>query len=137
PRSESDIVSLLSSGLLTALESTLGSVTGTGDNFQGLVTFAGSALLSRVQGLLGAGINRVDLRLFPASPAGSDAFDIGGEIGFNLSDNLSVSAQTVFSGITPPLFGVRYRIGDRLTLRLVTSYQQFAENSGAILEFGF
>jgi translocation and assembly module TamB len=50
PRSEGQIITLISGGLLHALESTLGSVSGGGDSFQGLLTFAGLALLTRLQG---------------------------------------------------------------------------------------
>lgn len=60
---------------------------------------------------------------------------MGGEVAFNLSPNLSVSVQKVFTNITPALFGVRYRINDQFTLRGITSYEQFNENTGVILEF--
>jgi translocation and assembly module TamB len=140
PRSEGEIVALISGGLLAALESTLGSVSGGGDSFQGLLAFAGSALLNNLQNLLGEGLDRTELRLFSASPPGGQqggAIDIGGEIGFNFSPNISVSVQKVFTNVSPALLNVRYRITDQITLRAITSYEQFNENTGAVLEFRF
>jgi translocation and assembly module TamB len=139
PRSQDEIIALVSGGFLAALESTLGSVSGGGDGFQGLLAFAGSALLNNLQGLLGAGLERVDLRLYSASPPGiqEGAIDIGGELGFNLSPSISLSAQKVFTNVTPAIFGVRYRVTDQITVRALTSYEQFSENTGVVLEFGF
>jgi translocation and assembly module TamB len=68
PRTEAQIVALLSGGILNALESTLGSVSGGGDRFQGLLTFAGSALLNRLQSWFEGGLDNVELRFFSASP---------------------------------------------------------------------
>jgi translocation and assembly module TamB len=140
PRSEGEIVALLSGGLLTALESTLGSVSGGGDGFQGLLAFAGSALLNNLQNLLGSGLDRTELRLFSASPPGGQqgsTLDIGAEVGFNFSPSISVSVQKVFTNVTPALFSVRYRINDQITVRGITSYEQFNENTGAVVEFRF
>ncbi|MEO1069249.1 MAG: translocation/assembly module TamB domain-containing protein [Cyanobacteria bacterium J06638_6] len=138
-RSQNEIIALVSGGFLAALESTLGSVSGGGDGFQGLLAFAGSALLNNLQGLLGAGLERVDLRLYSASPPGvqEGAIDIGGELGFNLSPSISLSVQKVFTNVTPAIFGIRYRVTDQITVRAITSYEQFSENTGVVLEFGF
>jgi translocation and assembly module TamB len=137
PRTESQIIALISGGLLYALESTLGSVSGGGDSFQGLLTFAGSALINRLQGFFEGGLGNTELRLFSASPPDSSQLDIGADLGFNLSPNISLSVQKVFTNVTPAVFSVRYRINDRLTLRGVTSYEEFNENTGAILELRF
>jgi translocation and assembly module TamB len=140
PRSDGAIVALISGGVLNALESTIGSVSGGGDSFQGLIALAGSALLNNVQEILGDSLNVSELRLFSATPQSAQNtgdLDIGGEIGVNLSPNISVSVQKVFTNITPAVFNVRYRINDNLTLRGVTSYEQFNENTGALLEIQF
>ena len=137
PRSEGEIITLISNEFLTALESTLGSVSGGGDNFQGLFAFAGSAILNRIQNLIGAGLNNTELRLYSASPPGSQQVDVGGEVSFNVSPSLGLSVQKVFTNVTPVLFGVRYRITDQITVRGITSYEQFNENTGAIVEFRF
>jgi len=140
PRSDDAIVSLISGGVLTALESTIGSVSGGGDSFQGLIALAGSALLNNIQDILGDSLNLSELRLFSATPQSAQNagdLDIGGEVGVNLSPNISVSVQKVFTNVTPAVFNVRYRINDNLTLRGVTSYEQFNENTGALLEIQF
>jgi len=140
PRSDGEIVSLISGGVLTALESTIGSVSGGGDSFQGLIALAGSALLNNIQEILGDSLNVSELRLFSATPQSAQTdgdLDIGGEIGVNLTPNISVSVQKVFTNITPAIFNVRYRINDNLTIRGVTSYEQFSENTGALLEIQF
>ncbi len=137
PRSEGEIITLISNEFLTALESTLGSVSGGGDNFQGLFAFAGSAILNRIQNLIGAGLDNTELRLYSASPPGSQQVDVGGEVSFNVSPSLGLSVQKVFTNVTPVLFGVRYRITDQITVRGITSYEQFNENTGAIVEFRF
>ena len=136
-RSEGEIITLISGGLLVAVESTLGGVSGGGDGLQGLLSFAGSALLNS---FVGDGLDRVDLRLFSASPQGAQqggALDIGGELGFSVSPNLSISVQQVFTSVSPALFSLRYRISDQVTVRGITSYEQFSENTGIVLEFGF
>lgn len=140
PRSNGEIVSLISGGVLTALESTIGSVSGEGDSFQGLIALAGTALLNNIQEILGDTLNVSELRLFSATPQSAQNtgdLDIGGEIGFNVTPNISVSVQKVFTNITPAIFNVRYRINDNLTIRGVTSYDQFNENTGALLELQF
>ena len=137
PRTEAQIVALLSGGILNALESTLGSVSGGGDRFQGLLTFAGSALLNRLQSWFEGGLDNVELRFFSASPPNSQQVDIGGDVGFNLSPDISVSLQKVFTNLTPAIFSIRYRIDQHTTLRAVTSYENFNQNTGAILEFRF
>jgi translocation and assembly module TamB len=139
PRSEGEIVALISGGFLTALESTLGSVSGGGDSFQGLLAFAGTALLNNLQNFLGSGLERTELRLFSASPPGQQGggLDIGGEVGFNFSPTISASVQKIFTNVTPAVFSVRYRITDQITVRATTSYEQFNENTGAVLEFRF
>ncbi len=142
PRSEGEIITLVSGGFLAALESTLGSVSGGGDGFQGLLAFAGSALLNNLQSILGSGLDRTELRLYSATPPGGgtqqgEAIDLGGEVGFNFTPNISVSVQKVFTNVTPAYFSLRYRINDQISVRAITSYEQFSENTGAIVEFGF
>jgi translocation and assembly module TamB len=138
-RSQGEIVTLISGGFLTALESTLGSVGGTGDGFQGLIALAGTALLNNIQDVLGTALNLTELRLFSTTPPGGQgtgtALDFGGEIGFALSPTISLSVQKVFTNVTPAQFNIRYRINDQFVLRGTTSYESFRENSGLLLEY--
>ncbi|PSN17202.1 hypothetical protein C7271_18965, partial [filamentous cyanobacterium CCP5] len=139
PRSEGEIISLISGGVLTALESTLGSFGGEGDNFEGLITLAGSTLLNQIQGILGDSLDISELRLYSVTPEsaqeGGDSIDIGGEIGFEISPDMSISIQKTFTDITPFQFNLRYRINNQFTLRGTTSYEDFTENSGLLLEY--
>lgn len=138
-RSEQEIISLISGGFLTALESTLGSVGGSGDSFQGLIALAGTAVLNRIQDLLGSTLSVTELRLFSATPPSGQgtgtALDFGGEIGFALTPTISLSVQKVFTNVTPAQFNLRYRINDQFLLRGTTSYENFRENSGVLLEY--
>ncbi|XGB41217.1 MAG: translocation/assembly module TamB [Nodosilinea sp. LVE1205-7] len=74
---------------------------------------------------------------FSPPPPNSQQVDIGGDVGFNLSPDISVSLQKVFTNLTPAIFSIRYRIDQHTTLRAVTSYENFNQNTGAILEFRF
>jgi len=139
PRSDGEIVTLISGGILTALESTLTSVSGGGDGFSGLIALAGSALLNNVQDVLGDALSISELRLYTVTPnsaqTAGNSIDIGGEIGVQFSPSISASVQTVFTNIDPTLFNLRYRINDQFVLRGTTSLEQFNDNTGVILEF--
>ena len=139
PRSDGAIITLISGGILNALESTIGSVAGGGDSFGGLIAFAGSALLNNVQDILGDALRLSDLRLYSATPQSAQnsgaALDIGGEVGFEFSPSISVSVQKVFTNLDPVFFNIRYRISDQFVLRGTTSYENFSQNTGAILEY--
>lgn len=138
-RSESEIIALLSGGFLTALESTVGSVSGGGDSFQGLVAVAGSALLNTIQDFVGSALSLSEFSLFPATPTSAqtsgNGLDIGAEIGFDISGDLSVSILKILTNSTPPQFSLRYRLSDQFTIRGTTSYQDFNERTGVLLEY--
>lgn len=138
PRSEAEIVSLLSGGVLTALQSTAGSVTGEGDSFQGLVNIAGSALLNTLQNVIGDRLPVSELRLFPASPESAqvnDTQDIGAEVGFDISPTISFSVLKVLTSDTPFQFNTRYRLSDQFTVRGTTSFEDFSDRTGVLLEY--
>ncbi|NEQ30237.1 MAG: hypothetical protein F6K04_04435 [Leptolyngbya sp. SIO4C5] len=136
PRSEGEILALLSGGFVSALES-VGS--GGGDEFQGLVTLAGSAFLIAVQDTIGSALSLSEFRLFPANSSSAQetggSLELGAEVGFNLSNNLSASLLKIVTADDPPQFNLRYRISDQFTLRGTTSYEDFNERSGLLLEF--
>ncbi|HEY9764023.1 MAG TPA: translocation/assembly module TamB domain-containing protein, partial [Trichocoleus sp.] len=139
-RSEGEIISLISGGFFTALESTLGTVGGSGDSFQGLIALAGTALLNNIQDVLGGALNLSELRLYTTTNArggqeASNSLDFGGEIGFALSPSISLSVQKTFTTVTPAQFNLRYRLSDQFTVRGTTSYENFRESSGLLLEY--
>lgn len=130
-RSEREIVTLISGGVLTALESTLGAVSGDGDGFQGLLTVAGSALLTTVQDFIGDTLRLSEFSLFPVTPgvrAGQpdedregSGLDIAAEIGFDITDTVSASVLKILTDDSAPEFNVRYRINDQFLLRGTTN----------------
>jgi len=139
PRSQGELLSLIGGGFLTALESTLGSVGGSGDDFQGLLALAGTALFNTVQDALGSALSLSEFRIFPVTPTSAQesdtALDVGAEIGFDINSNLSTSVLKVLTNDTPAQFNIRYRLSDELTLRGITSLDEFEERSGVLLEY--
>ncbi len=133
-RSEQEIISLLSGNVIGALDA-LGN---SDDALAGLGTFLGSALLSNVRDFLGDTIPLSEFRIFQVNESSggvNDSEDIGGEIGFDVTSNISVSVLKVLTDDTPFQFNTRYRLSDQFTLRGTTSYQDFSERTGVLLEY--
>lgn len=138
PRSEGEIVALISGGVLSTVESTLSGSGTNGLSVEQLLVFAGSAVLDRLQDVFGESAGLTDLRLYSATPESAQTsgnIDVGAEIGFQFSPTISVSVQKVFTNITPAQFNIRYRINDQFSVRGTTSYEDFTENSGLLLEY--
>jgi translocation and assembly module TamB len=132
-RSETEIFSLLSGDVFSLLGSTVG-----GEGEANLGGIAGAVLLNALQNTIGDRIPLSEFRLFPVNTASgqvNDSFDIGGEVGFNVSPRVSVSVLKVLTNDTPFQFSTRYRITDQFTLRGTTSYEDFRERSGLLLEY--
>ena len=132
-RSETEIFSLLSGDVFALLGSTV-----SGEGSANLGGIAGSVLLNALQNTIGERLPLSEFRLFPVNTdAGqvNDSFDIGGEVGVNVSSRVSVSVLKVLTNDTPFQFSARYRITDQFTLRGTTSYEDFRERSGLLLEY--
>ena len=88
---------------------------------------------------MGDALRLSEFRLYSATPESAQSedstIDIGAEVGFELSPTLSLSIQNTFTAISPLQFNLRYRIDDRFTLRGVTSFEDFTDNSGLLLEY--
>lgn len=133
PRSETEIFSLLGSDVFTVLGSAVGD--SQGGQLEGV---AGAFALNFVQNLIGGLIPLSDFRLFPVTPdSAQDAqtFDVAAEVGTSLSPTIAVSVLKVITNDTPFQFNLRYRISDQFTIRGTTSYQEFRERSGLLLEY--
>lgn len=134
PRSDAEIITLLSGNVIGALD-----VLGSDNALTGIGTFVGSALLNSVRDFLGDTIPISDVRLFQASEGtggvndGGD--DIGAEVGFEISPTISVSVLKVLTDDTPFQFNARYRLSDEFTLRGTTSYEDFSDRTGVLLEY--
>ena len=134
PRSNNELIALLSRNVLGAFDT----LQNGDDALAGLATFAGSALLQRARDFLGDTIPLSEFRLFQASESSgqvNDSQDIGAEIGFDVRPNISVSVLKVLTNDTPFQFNVRYRISDQFTLRGTTSFEDFNDRTGVLLEY--
>ena len=134
PRSNNELIALLSRNVLGAFDT----LQDGDDALAGLATFAGSALLQRARDFLGDTIPLSEFRIFQASESTgqvNDAQDIGIEIGVDVRPNISVSVLRVLTNDTPFQFNVRYRISDQFTLRGTTSFEDFNDRTGVLLEY--
>ncbi|NEQ43718.1 MAG: hypothetical protein F6K00_09245 [Leptolyngbya sp. SIOISBB] len=134
PRSDAEIITLLSGNVIGALD-----VLGSDNALTGIGTFVGSALLNSVRDFLGDTIPISDVRLFQASEGtggvNDSGDDIGAEVGFEISPTISVSVLKVLTDDTPFQFNARYRLSDEFTLRGTTSYEDFSDRTGVLLEY--
>jgi translocation and assembly module TamB len=132
-RSQQEIITLLSGNIIGALGNL-----DDGDALAGIGTFLGSALLSSVRDFLGDTIPLSEFRIFQVTETSggvNDSEDIGGEIGFDVTSNISVSVLKVLTNDTPFQFNTRYRISDQFTLRGTTSFEEFRDRTGVLLEY--
>ena len=133
PRSNNELVALLSRNVLGAFDSLQGD-----SALTGLATFAGSAVLERIRDFLGDTVPLSEFRIFQATEGSgqvNDSQDIGAEIGVDVRPNISVSVLKVLTNDTPFQFNVRYRISDQFTLRGTTSFEDFSDRTGVLLEY--
>ena len=129
PRSQNELIGLIGGGFVTALESTFDSLSGGGDDFGGLINLVSSTLLTSVQDFVSRALSLSEFRLFPvttASRASSEnntgtGLDIGAEIGFDVTEDATLSIIKVLTDNTNPEFGVNYRLTDSLNLRTNTN----------------
>ena len=129
PRSQSELLALIGGGFVTALESTVDSLSGGGDGFEGLINLVSGALLNNVQDVIGNTLSLSEFRLFPvtsASRAQSEednetGLDFAAEAGFDLTEDASASVLKILTDDTNPEFGLNYRLTDSLTVRANTN----------------
>lgn len=131
-RSETELLALIGGGFVDAIESTVGSLAGSGDGFEGLINLVGGTVLTRVQDLIGNTLSLSEFRLFPvtsASRALSDednesesGLDIAATAGFDVTDSTSVSLTKILTDSSNPEVGVNYSLTDSLTVRSATNF---------------
>lgn len=130
PRSQTELLGLIGSGVVTALESTVGSLSGSGDSFGGLINLVGSALLNNVQDSIVGPLNLSEFRLFPVTGASrtlseednDTGIDLAAEVGFDVTDDLSLSIAKILTDSSNPEFGLNYRLSDSFTIRSNTNF---------------
>ncbi|MGC1309696.1 MAG: translocation/assembly module TamB domain-containing protein [Phormidesmis sp.] len=128
-RSESELIGLIGGGFVTALESTVGSLGGGGDNFGGLINLVSGTILTSVQDFVGTTLSLSEFRLFPVTAASRErsaennenGLDIGAAVGFDVTDTTSLSVTKILTDSSNPEFGVNYRLTDALTVRSATN----------------
>jgi translocation and assembly module TamB len=120
-RTQGEILALLSGGVAQSLE--------TGDAQGALVNFAGSALFNRVGGFVDDVLgSRASFRLFPVlTPTenrNGSALDLGGELGYDITDRLSVSLQQIVTNPREsPQFTVNYDVNDNWRIRSSVNFE--------------
>jgi translocation and assembly module TamB len=101
-----------------------------------LASVAGSALLSDLQNLVANTIGLSDFRIFPTTVLSENSRNstlaLAGELGFDVTRDLSVSLLQILTVQEPTQFSVRYRINDNLSLRGTTNFEG---DSRAVVEF--
>lgn len=134
-RSDTELIGLLSGGIITALESTVGSLSGDGDSFGGLINLVSGTILTRVQDLVGNALSLSEFNLFPVTAASralpenssentDTGLDIGASIGFDVTESAALSVSKILTDSTNPEFGLSYRLTDALTVRGATNFDE-------------
>ena len=116
-RTQTEILALLSGGVSQAIQS--------GDAQGAVVNLASSAALNQVQGFLNGFLgSRVNFRLFPLltpstlKKSNSSVLQLGAEVGYDITDRLSVSAiQVVTDPTQPTQLNASYNLTNKLQFR--------------------
>lgn len=139
PRSERELLTLIGGGTVNSLANSGGGTV--------LLGLASQAILNNVQGFLNSALGeRINLQLFPTitevpdkdvqsialSGQSNSVLGLGGELGFDITDQLSVSILRVLTLDIPTQFNLRYEFTDNLSIRGTTDT---AGNNRAVLEF--
>lgn len=129
-RTEAEIVALVGGNFVNSL--------GSGGNAPlAIASVAGSALLGDFQNLVANTIGLSDFRIFPTTVLSSNnargsTLAIAGEVGFDVTRNISVSILQILTVPEPTQFGIRYRLNDNILLRGSTNLEG---DSRAVIEY--
>ncbi|MEL7521069.1 MAG: translocation/assembly module TamB domain-containing protein, partial [Cyanobacteria bacterium J06553_1] len=130
-RTQNELVGLIGGSFVTALESTVGSLSGNGDSFEGLINLVSGTILTRVQDLVGNTFSLSEFNLFPVTSASRErsdesrgtGLDIGASIGFDVTNDTSLSVSKILTDSSNPELGASYRLTDALTVRGATNFR--------------
>ena len=136
-RSETELITLIGGGFITAAESIE-----QGNGFGGIVNLVGGTILTRVQDVIGNALSLSEFNLFPVTAASfgtddterdnSGGLGIAASIGFDVTNSTSLSLTKVLTNSSNPLIGANYRLTDALTVRGTTD---FADINQFLLEY--
>ncbi|MDJ0633143.1 MAG: translocation/assembly module TamB domain-containing protein [Xenococcaceae cyanobacterium MO_188.B29] len=120
PRSQTEIVALLGGSFVTTL--------GRGDSTLGLANLAGSALFGTFNNVISDAFGLSEFRLFPTQIIDEDEekeniVGLAGEIAFDITDNISISALRILNADIPAQFGLLYRLNDNFVLRGSSNFE--------------
>ncbi len=127
-RSQQQIITLLGGTFLNTL--------GTGETTLGLANLAGNAVLGPVQGAIGEALGLSEFRIFPTPLINKenslDTSNIGvaAEAGLDLTEDFSLSIQTIVNSDRPPKLGLQYRINETTTIKGSSNF--YDDNRGSI-----
>jgi translocation and assembly module TamB len=128
-RTESEIVALVGGNFVNSLGAQ-------GNAPLALASVAGSALLSDLQNLVANTVGLSDFRIFPTTVLSENTRNstlaIAGELGFDVTRDLSVSLLQILTVQEPTQFSVRYRLNDNILLRGTTNLEG---DNRAVVEF--
>ena len=130
PRTQTEILALLGGNFVTTL--------GRGDSTLGLANLAGSALFGSFNTVISDAFGLSEFRLFPTQIIDDEnntqerIVGLAGEIAFDITDNISLSALKILNTDIPAQFGVRYRLDDNFVLR---GSSNFDDESRFIIEY--
>ncbi|MEL7504112.1 MAG: translocation/assembly module TamB domain-containing protein [Cyanobacteria bacterium J06554_6] len=134
PRTQSEIIGLIGGSFISALESG-----GSGD-LGGVVNFFGGALLNRFQDFVSSTLNLSEFRLFPVTSASrfstdensGNTLDIGAEVGFDVTDDFTLSLLKILTDNTRVEYNLRYQLTDEFRIRAITDLE---DDNRFFLEF--
>ncbi|MDJ0730662.1 MAG: translocation/assembly module TamB domain-containing protein [Crocosphaera sp.] len=127
-RSQQQIITLLGGTFLNTL--------GTGETTLGLANLAGTAVLGPVQGAIGEALGLSEFRIFPTPLINKeDSLDtsnigVAAEAGLDLTEDFSLSIQTIVNSDRPPKLGLQYRINETTTIKGSSNFSD--DNRGSI-----
>ena len=109
----------------------------------GIANFAGSALLTNIQGTIGNALGLSEFRLFPTlignEKQKTSTLGLAAEVGIDLlrtKDGLPIISATIFRVLTVPnqntQLGLRYRLNEQFLFRGLTD---FAGDNRGVVEF--
>lgn len=130
PRDENQLIALIGGGFVTALESTVGSLSGSGDSFEGLLNLVSGTILTSVQDFVGNTLSLSEFNLFPVTSASrtqseednDTGLDVAASVGFDVTEDASLSVAKILTDSSNPEFSAGYRLTDALTVRGTTNF---------------
>ncbi|MEL4893902.1 translocation/assembly module TamB domain-containing protein [Crocosphaera sp. Alani8] len=127
-RTQQQIITLLGGTFLNTL--------GTGETTLGLANLAGNAVFGPVQGAIGEALGLSEFRIFPTPLINKDDslntsnIGVAAEAGLDLTEDFTLSIQTIVNSDRPLNLGLQYRINESTTIRGSSNFVD--DNRGSI-----